>query len=301
MQRLGSPPVHEQKKGAMLLQIDQEEHSKVLPEVSEVLSKPKSVLDTLSSRVNSLQERLLEAQKHSTATVTALKEEYESKLQAQYKANAKLSHDNKDTSSRIDALKDANLELRAKARTLTKQSASLTAELETLRGNVSTAHEYIENALAGSVQLYKAPQLKILGDLDAQELQAAKIRAHENRLSEIKTALLQTSPGLAEQDSAQKILGSMSAALEDLVKEQDSSTASLKTAFEKEFEAGEVQHKKLLKEKAELNTAETAELDLKEKLTEAVRHLEQTRGKLLQQTQNLRLYMQRIGSPPERK
>merc|ERR1719277_2453147 len=79
-------------KGLMLLQIGQEK-KKALPEVAEVLSKPKNVFQALSSQVNSLQAHLEEVQEEGTAAMKVQKAEYEMKLENQRRNNTALAQE----------------------------------------------------------------------------------------------------------------------------------------------------------------------------------------------------------------
>jgi len=286
---------------ASFLQISQDKRFLDLPEVSKVLSNSNTVLDTLNAQVSSLQARLTEAQLEGAAATKAKKTEYEAKLKMQHESNVALAQKNEGTKSHIKALKEENLKLRSKAQMLSKQSASLTSTLQVLRGNVSTVDEFLGTALKGSTELLlKAPQLQVLEDFDKLDAEAARVRAHESQLNEVKMSLLQIALEPEKQDAklgAHSVLDSLHSALDVLAKEQNQGLESLKGAFEKEFQAGEQYHNNMLKEEADLNAAEKVALENNERLTAAVTHLEDAHETLLQKVQRVRSYMQRLGSP----
>merc|ERR1712187_649461 len=146
------------------------------------------------------------------------------------------------------------------------------------RANVSIVDEFLEKALTSSTELLlKAPQLQVLEDFDKFDAEAARVRAHESQLNEVKMSLLQIGLEPVKQDAklgAHSVLDSLHSALDVLANEQNLSLESLKAAFEKEFQAGEHYQDNLLKEQADLNAAEKGALDNKEKGTAAVKHLE---------------------------
>jgi len=275
------------------LQIGQDKRVLDLP---QVLAGSKNVLDTLNAKVNSLQARLTEVQQEGAAAIEAQKAEYERKLRTQQESSTALAQKNGDTRSRVNALKEENLNLRSKAEILSKQGAKLTSDLQHLQANFSAAHEFVVKALDSSLdQLQKAPELQVLEELDHSDAESARLHDHESRLKQVEASLLQTrvDPG------AHSILESLASSLDILAKEQNFSLESLKDSFDKEFQAGEKHQNDLLKEQAELNAAEMAELEKKEKLTAAVSHLEHTRESLLQKIQHIKSFAQRIGSRPE--
>lgn len=289
---------------AVALHIAQDKkQKKTLPEVSEVLSKPKTVFEALTSKISSLNAHLMEAQQEGKAAIEAHKAKYETALEAQKQNNTALARKNNDTSARIMALKVANAELRSKALNLTEQSVSLTAELKALEVNISTADEFVASALTASTEmLQSAPPLEVLKELAQRDAELGQNREHESRLNEIRMSLLQTSSstsGIDEHD----ILESLNSAIDDLTREQNASTLALKNAFEKEYQTGEDQHNRLLEKQAELDETETRASQLKERLTAAVKHLENTRDTLLEKRSSLKRYMQQVGAlvPPEQK
>merc|ERR1719356_241086 len=177
---------------------------------------------------------------------------------------------------------------------------SLTADLKTLQTNISTAQEFVENALGTSAEmLSSAPQLQVLKELAQKDAEMGQSRDHESRLNQIRVAMLQRASGVSNVDGnvvAGGIHESLNSALEELAKEQNASAASLKHAFDDKFQAGEEQRNRLLMDLRGLNAAETAALELNERLTVAVRHLNKTHETLLQKSQSMRQYAQRIGS-----
>merc|ERR1719424_2355205 len=143
--------------------------------------------------------------------------------------------------------------------------------------------------------LQNAGELKVLTELAEQDATQAKLSAHEKRLNTI--GMLQQSGAEQPQDLFQSLLSSF----DDLAKEQNASEVSLKEAFEKHFQSGIDRQKSLLEEQTKLNATKQTETELKEKLTIAVKHLEQAHAQLLQRSQSLQLFLERFGAQPASK
>merc|ERR1711957_939829 len=202
---------------------------------------------------------------------------------------------NARTTAEIEALRKSNAELRKKADKFTHASNKLKSDIQGMQANITTAAEFIDKTLEASEDmLQNAGELKVLSELAEQDASQAKDAAHQKRLSTI--GLLQQSGGGAEQP--QDLLQSLLSSFDDLAKEQNASEFSLKEAFEKQFQSGTDRHKSLLEEQAKLNATKQAETELKEKLTVAVKHLEQAHAQLLQRSQSLRLFLERFGAQP---
>lgn len=300
--KAGLKPAPRKKKEAEQPNVTlKEEQQHKLPDVSEMLSKPKHAFEALNLQVNSLEASLSKFQGEGIAAIKARKAEYDTTLEILRHNNTALARKNKDASARISALNMSNEDLRWRAQSLTKQCSILTADLKVLQANISNAHEFIENALRASAEkLSTAPQLSVLKELALKDAEMLHSRDHENRLNQIKAAMLQLGASASTEAGvdfdAGTILQSLNSELDKLANAQNASMAYLKDAFEKEFQAGKQLHNKLLAEESKLNATETAALELKGRLTAAVKHLEQTREELRQKSQSLRNYVQRVGS-----
>merc|ERR1712151_1044163 len=175
----------------------------------------------LSAKVNSLEAHLTEVKNEGTATITSDKKEYEAKLEAQRNENLAVERTNADLTKRIHDLKDSNKQLRSKAEAMKHLGASLTADLSSLRTNLSFALEFAEGALTDSEDmLTNAEHLKVLEDLAEQDAAAGKVQAHELRLNEIRNAkklsMLQAGTDAQDDGKALDLLHSLASALDDL-------------------------------------------------------------------------------------
>jgi len=120
------------------------------------------------------------------------------------------------------------------------------------------------------------------------------------RLQEIGTAHKLRAKGSLLQtevvgDAAQDILASLAEALEELGQEQTQSEAELKAAFEKDHKVNADQRDALLSKQMKLNQTKAAAVELKQRLNEAVVHLQSAHENLIQKTQAVRGYAKRMG------
>jgi len=177
----------------------------------------------------------------------------------------------------------------------------LNADLKTLQHNLTTVQEFTMHALNESAfMLLENPSLLVLDELAEQDALLTVGKKRALRLQEIGTAhklrargsLLQTE---VVGDAAQDILASLAEALEELGQEQTQSEAELKAAFEKDHKVNADQRDALLSKQMKLNQTKAAAVELKQRLNEAVVHLQSAHENLIQKTEAVRGYAKRMG------
>merc|ERR1712151_356381 len=300
-----------QIKSLSLLQLAAARHAPTahappaLPGVSEVLSKPTEVYQSMNSNVNQLEKRLSEVEQQQTTKVAEQKAEYEQRLQKQVEENTHIKTANLKLLTDIEALQRTSAGLRVDAKKQTTTNEKLRNELEILQKNVTTAQEFMSMTLAKAADLFNDSQLSVLSELDA----ADAARAHEAERRYLLSSVAKPRElGLLEltvtRDAApdpQKMLQQLLASLGDLAREQNASAEALKTTFEKQFKEGSERRDVLLKEQAELNEKKKLEKKLIERLQVAVEHLKKTGSDLEKHNESLRSFLGKFGLRSEAK
>jgi len=295
----GPPPA----TPSSLMQISAEEHHfPSLPAIKKVLEKPIDVMQTMTSNVQALQQRLVEVQGSNEDAVEIQKRKYEETLDGQEVENHKLEKQINQLALDIKALRSSNLDLRGQALQLQGKSAALRSNLSSLMENMTTAQEIAATALANAEQnLHNSSELKVLIELAANDLARAEDQLHKNRLQAVdsgdEVAMLQVTSG--PQQSAEELLGMMTSTLVDLAVEQNASLASLQQSFGEESRKNEAHQQALLDEMAKLTTTKSAQQKLNDRLNVAVSHLGNLHDSLTERKKSLESFLVTVGGGNE--
>jgi len=310
------PGQSEEVEQASLLQLpsnesDESDSSEAagLPVVTEVMDKQSSVFEALSTQVVALEAQLAAVQRDNDIATANQQEGYRQKLEEQEQENLELESANAAVATEIEQLKESNADLRSRAEELQEENLKLQEDLETMQANMTTAHEFLEGSLS-RFNDSEAVELAVLSELDEKDAVQGGIEAKKRSLEEIassKLAMLEMSAMLSEapelpklnanDENPRALVERMSEGLEQLAVAQKEREASLKAAFDKEFEKGAEHRDQLEKQRTQLNATKLSLTDLESRLTVAVQFLEDTRDQLSDRADSLRGFLQRLGEP----
>jgi DNA repair exonuclease SbcCD ATPase subunit len=273
-------------------------HGKILPNVSQVLTKPEEIFSALSSHVNKLGERLTAVERQGQEHMSALKQSLEANLTDQKDHIGNETAENTQLKADIDQLNGNIAHLRSTADDLKRKNKNLVEDLKSLHRNMSTIEEFAMNSLNTSEeQLTTAPQLQVLQELAQKEQEMEHQHAHSQSLSAVSAAKGAISL-IQIDDDAHGLVEYLNNALQQLASEQNASEASMTASFQKDYSEGADQLAALAEEQQNLKTSKSDALELQAKLQAAVDHLETTHKHLTENSQAVRGFAQRMGLKP---
>jgi len=283
---------------------------KALPEVAEVLSKPKSLFDNMASGVTKLEQRLAEIHSTNDADLAAQRKAYEHILTTQSNQNSATEDFNAKLEIDILELEEDISKLRSEFSGLTKVNQGLVAHIKTMQANLTTVQKFLGDALNSGTLLDTPSELdnepRKQEDEHTHRLEAVAKELDELRhardfhsprgrqsVLELRSAIRQR-----HDTNAHGLIEAMDNILDQLALEQNASVTLLRQQFIHDFGGGAEHRAALLKHQAELNSTLTARTDLKANVTAAVEHLGKTKRHLTQLIESVRGFSKLLGDKP---
>jgi len=286
-----------------LLQISAEKDiKKVLPDVKTVLQKPQAAYKDVRMDVGSFEARLLEVQSSNEAQITAVKADLEQQLLSQKSENNAVDKFNADLTVDLASFRKDVTKLREQAAKLSKSNSKLVADLKSMQANITTAQDFVHRALNHSAELLEtAPELQVLEQLNDMETEKTVGLVRAARLEEMRAGRRMTLVQIGEARGAKEVgahelLDLMASALEDMQSEQNASEVAMRTAFDKDYAAGDKRHNTSLAKQQELNASKVEVVALKQRMTDAVQHLNSTHNMLSERFQAVRSFTKSMGT-----
>jgi len=274
-----------------------------LPKAVEISKQPNDVFQQLSSQLKNLEESLGESRKETAAATAKQQEEYKRQLLQQERENEALEKSNAVVSKEIEDLRKSNEGLRMEADDLETESAAFRAQLMEMQANMTNAQEFALEALT-KLDDKDAAELQVLTELAKKEAEEEAEKEKRQRLDAVGSlrhaAMLEETPQM-DSESASSLVSGVTESLEKLQKAQAEREATLKAAFEHDFQLGVERHEKLTKEQAELEATKQSLTTLQERLQAAVSHLKETRKQLAEKVSSLQTFLHGLGVAHEAK
>jgi len=277
--------------------------NKDLPNVTEVLTKPAEIFTALNSHVAQLGERLAEVQRQGQDHISGLKQKYEANLTDQKDHTGNVTAENNGLHADIDKLNENIANLRSTADDLNRKNKNLVDDLKSLQRNITTAQEFVMNAVNTTEEmLSSAPELGVLDELAQKDEEMIKQRAHSQRLGAVSSAkggvsLLQMTVN-KEFEDPHGLLELMDNALQALTVEQNASEAILTASYQKEYSEGADKLASLMGEQTDMKNTKSDAIELQAKLQGAVDHLQATHQALIEHSSAVRAFAKRMGLKP---
>jgi len=268
-----------------------------LPEAVEII-KPSDVFQQLTSQLKSLEESVEVSRKESAAALAQEHADQKGQLLQQERENAALEKSNAVITGEIEDLKKTNEKLRNEADELLADSADFRARLMDMQANMTNAQEFALEALT-QLDDKDVAELDVLTELAKKEAEEEAEREKRQRLDAVASlrhaAMLEETPQM-DSESTSSLVNGMTESLEKLQQAQALREATLKAAFEHDFQLGAKRHEELTKEHAELEASKQSLTSLQERLQAAVSHLTDTRRQLAEKVSSLRGFLRGLGA-----
>mmetsp|Transcript_14970 Transcript_14970/g.32911 ORF Transcript_14970/g.32911 Transcript_14970/m.32911 type:complete len:887 (+) Transcript_14970:72-2732(+) len=290
-----------QKTKAATPELETGNRSSSLPGIDALLSSSSGVVDDISQKVAELREKIMAAQEQSLSMLRAKHAQYEANLTSLSVKIHSAELENEAIRDATAETKRSNHALVDRARNLTDDNHALRADLQQLRLNLSTAHEFIERALEGADDS-KVEQLKVLRELEERHAASSATREQQRRMEEIAGAggfsLLAVSSAADPHAGPEAAVGTLESSLAKLREEQSAGEDMLDAEFQEEYRKASERLGALLNEQSKLKSKQSTALSLHEDLQKAVIHLERVQATLFNQAKQLRLFSGSVGQRP---
>jgi len=265
--------------------------------------------DGMGSHLGALEASLVALQAQGRAAIEAQKNTYEKKLASQLRDNKKAERTNAQEAMEIRMMLNEIKLMRGHAKGLLDTNLRLREDVRIARENISMARGFISEVTKHATRMQEdTPELAESIDDLAREQRAARV----NQVGAVDQSwgadsiLLQFGAVLRTPSTAgpQDILQEMVLDLEGVQEKQRATEASLKALYDEELQQARARGEEEHRVKEKLDAMKATVLDTKEKVTMAVRSLEETMTVLKRTRASLFEYLNRIGegsSPPSRR
>lgn len=272
----------------------------VASKLGEVGEGRSGAFSSASSRIQDLQTQLTQMEMNNRQQQAQRKAEYEQEVGNRRRENLQVASMNAHIVQEIQVLQKTVTSLRATAFGLRQDVQSLQEDWRLLEKNISAALEVTGKVVKGVVELDKAPELRILDELNRQDSSKSEYEKSNHRFDDIlqdpKFALLQVHGPRGGTHGA--ILAALEAGLRDLTAENDRVLRDLDRSYTALLQAESKRHAGLLSEQ-KMSDGQKMQLNaLAERLQAAVDHLKGLNGNTSHQSQSVRAYFAQVGSRP---
>lgn len=219
--------------------------------------------------------------------------------------NQILEKSNEGLRGRISKLEAANEQRRALVQKVSEELGDGLNATGGLQAQLANASAAIEAGREDFTALLAAdrPELAVLSELDAEANRKREQREHTRSLRVIarervppNAALLQTETDSAppSPDQAAKLLAKLTASLENLEKEGNTTRERIGSEFREKSAVLELQAKRLLGEQADLQAKMAKEANISAKLDSVLKQLSKTRELVRSRNKGLRQYVRKL-------
>lgn len=268
-------------------------------------SAPDNVFESVSSRVSALEAQLKQTELDDRQKLLAREAKYEQQVAAEQKANDQIDRENKALAAEVEGLTQTTAELRKKAVTLQADIEKWGSDWHRLEDNISTALELSSSTLQEIRRLKRAPQTRVLAELRQDEETVARVHQKQAEFNDIahppnrlggssRLSLLQVQR-MPMNGGPRSILMGLDAGFEELAKEQEQKLAELKAKYRPILQEQQDRTKTLEKERAALQAQKDSLLPIVNRLSSAIKFLEDSRSKMEVQGRSIRMFAQRLG------
>jgi len=280
---------------------------KSLPEMNVVWSKPKAMVDEMGKNADTLEAHLAELQEHSNALIAQQKADYELNLTTQRDGTKALLQQSDHITANISSLDKDIKHLREKNGKLKKANQKLDADIGAMKDNMTTAIEFLRDAVnLSESDLDDAEELNVLDELTKLDTAKAQENDHKGKLDEVMAAepvsllevgaAIRIHPKMPKQKDAgfQELIEMVTDALSDLTTETNASEWALHNQFMKQYNVGAEHKASVLQLQSDLNSTQADAIELINRLTVAMDHLENTHDYLKDQAQAVRSFTKQL-------